>query len=67
MGSQVIPNSKLGSGGGGSHFTYAPIIDAKGASLAAVQELDQRMRSDAAQFNSKVQQAVLKGKTGRKL
>jgi hypothetical protein len=67
-GAQVIPNNKLGGmGGGGMSFSYAPIIDARGASVAAVQELDQRMRADAAQFNAKVEQAVMKAKTGRKL
>nr|WP_323779550.1 hypothetical protein [Amylibacter sp.] len=68
MGAQVIPNSKIGSmGGGGMRFSYAPNIDARGASVQAVQELDQRMRADAAQFNGKVQQAVLKAQSGRKL
>lgn len=68
MGAQVIPNSKIGSmGGSGMRFSYAPSIDARGASVQAVQELDQRMRADAAQFNSKVQQAVLKAQSGRKL
>lgn len=68
MGAQVIPNNKIGSvGGGGMSFTYAPVIDAKGASLAAVQELEQRMQADAASFNSKVEAAVRKAKTGRRL
>ncbi|KEJ93987.1 hypothetical protein SAMN05444149_108105 [Pseudosulfitobacter pseudonitzschiae] len=67
MGAQVIPNSKLGGGGGGMSFTYAPKIDARGASLAAVQELEHRLNADAAQFNGKVQQAVLKAQSGRKL
>ncbi|GGA23914.1 hypothetical protein [Neptunicoccus cionae] len=68
MGAQVIPNNKIGSmGGGGMRFSYAPNIDARGASVQAVQELDQRMRADAAQFNGKVQQAVLKAQSGRKL
>ena len=68
MGAQVIPNNKIGQlGGGGMQFTYAPSIDARGASLQAVQELDQRMRADAAQFNAKVEQAVMKAKAGRKM
>jgi hypothetical protein len=68
MGAQVIPNNMIGGmGGGGMSFSYAPKIDARGASLEAVQELDQRMRADAAQFNSKVEQAVLKAQSGRKL
>jgi hypothetical protein len=68
MGAQVIPNNQLGSlGGGGMSFSYAPRIDARGASLQAVQDLDQRMRADAAKFNAKVEQAVLKAKSGRKL
>ena len=67
MGAQVIPNNKLGGGGGGAAFTYAPTIDARGASLEAVRELDSRMRADAAQFDGKVQQAVIKAQSGRKL
>ena len=68
MGAQVIPNNKIGGmGGGGMSFSYAPKIDARGASLEAVQELDQRMRADAVQFNAKVEQAVLKAQSGRKL
>lgn len=68
MGAQVIPNNKIGGvGGGGMSFSYAPKIDARGASVQAVQELDQRMRADAAQFNVKVEQAVMKAKAGRKL
>ena len=68
-GAQVIPNNKLGGalGSGGMQFSYAPSIDARGASLQAVQELDQRMRADAAQFNAKVEHAIQKAKTGRKL
>lgn len=68
MGAQVIPNNKIGQiGAAGMSFSYAPKIDARGASLQAVQELDQRMRADAAQFNAKVEQAVMKAKSGRKL
>ncbi len=67
MGAQVIPNHKLGSGGSGAAFTYAPTIDARGASLEAVRELEGRMRADAAQFDGKVQQAVIKAQSGRKL
>lgn len=67
-GAQVIPNNKLHHlGGGGMQFTYAPKIDARGASVAAVQELDQRMRADAAQFNSKVEAAVQRAKSSRRL
>ncbi|MFW8636711.1 hypothetical protein [Cribrihabitans pelagius] len=69
MGAQVIPNNRLesvfGSGGGG--FTYAPQIDARGASLSAVQELETRMAQDAVQFDAKVQQAIQRAKIGRKL
>ena len=69
MGAQVIPNNRLesvfGSGGGG--FTYAPQIDARGASLSAVQELETRMAQDAVQFDAKVQQAIQRAKFGRKL
>lgn len=67
MGAQVIPNNKLGGASGGTSFTYAPVIDAKGASLAAVQELEARMRADGAQFNAKVNQAIYKAKAERKI
>ncbi|MBQ4824375.1 hypothetical protein J4729_07405 [Leisingera sp. HS039] len=68
-GAQVIPNNRLEGafGGGGGGFTYAPTIDAKGASLAAVQELEGRMAQDAVRFNAKVLQAVQLGQKGRKL
>ncbi len=68
-GSQVITahntRQMLSDAGGG--FTYAPNIDARGASLQAVQELEARMKADAAQFDAKVVQAVHKGKVGRRL
>lgn len=68
-GAQVIPNNKIGQmgGSGGGGFTYAPVIDARGASLSAVQELDQRMRADGAQFNQKVIAAVRSGQSKRML
>ena len=68
MGAQVIPNSKIGGmGGGGMNFTYAPNIDARGASVQAVQELEQRMRADGVQFNAKVEQAVMQAEEKRRL
>ena len=67
-GAQVIPNHKLGGmGGGGGGFTYAPNIDARGASLEAVQELKQTMERDARSFDAKVRRAVGEGKMGRML
>lgn len=68
-GAQVIPNNRLEGafGGGGGGFTYAPQIDAKGASLAAVQELEGRLAEDAVRFNAKVLHAVQLGQKGRKL
>jgi len=68
-GAQVIPNNKIGQmgGSGGGDFVYAPVIDARGASLSAVQELDQRMRADGAQFNQKVIAAVRSGQSKRML
>jgi hypothetical protein len=67
-GAQIIPNNKIGGmGGGGGGFTYAPVIDARGASLEAVNELKQAMRIDAAQFSGKVEQAIARAKTGRRL
>lgn len=67
-GAQVIPNNKLGAMTGGSdRFVYAPVIDARGASLEAVRELEDRMRADAAQFNTKVEAAIKRAKAGRRL
>jgi hypothetical protein len=68
MGAQVIPNSKIGGmGGGGMNFTYAPNIDARGASVQAVQELEQRLSADGVQFNAKVEQAVMQAEERRRL
>jgi hypothetical protein len=64
-GAQVIPNNRINAGGGGGGFTYAPKIDARGASLAAVQELDGRMKADALQFDAKVRAANAKARSGR--
>lgn len=65
-GAQIIPNNKLGGGGGGS-FTYAPVIDARGASLAAMQELKAAMQIEAAQFNGKVELALGMAKKARRI
>lgn len=65
-GAQVIPNNKLG-GGGGPSFTYAPTIDARGASLEAVQELKNQMSADSQQFNAKVIGAVKNAQMKRAL
>jgi hypothetical protein len=66
-GAQVVPNHRIGGGGGGASFTYAPMIDAKGASLAAVQELRGQMRADADSFNGRVQAAVRSAQRQRML
>jgi hypothetical protein len=67
-GAQIIPNNKLGGmGAGGANVTYAPVIDARGASLEAVNELKQAMKIDAAQFSGKVEQAIAKAKTARRI
>lgn len=65
-GAQVTPNNMLGGSGGGS-FTYAPVIDARGASLEAVNELKQAMKIDAAQFNGKVERAVGMAQKARRM
>ena len=66
-GAQVIPNHRIGEMDGGMSFTYAPVNDNRGASLEAVRELDARMRRDAAQFHSKVEQAVERARGKRRL
>lgn len=67
MGAQMISGAALGAPTSAMQFTYSPTIDARGASLQAVQELDTRMRADAAQFNAKVETAVRKARSGRKM
>jgi hypothetical protein len=55
-GAQIIPNdvARNMGGGGGSQFTYAPQIDARGADAAAVARLAQVMAEDKRNFSRNV-------------
>ena len=66
-GSQVVPNHRIGAAPSGGGFTYAPKIDARGASESKLQELQAQMRQDAQQFNGKVREAIRHGNNGRML
>lgn len=67
-GGQVIPNDVLRRSAGGSQaITYAPNIDARGASVEAVARLEQMMRRDRAEFESRTIAAVRKAGRGRML
>jgi hypothetical protein len=68
-GSQVITaeNTRQMMNGGGGGFSYAPTIDARGASLAAVQELESLLTSQAASFNARVELAVAKAQKSRRM
>lgn len=75
-GEQVIPNHKLNaptlpnlrgaatSGGGGS-FTFAPVIDARGADVAAVARLEQVVARQQAEFEGRVVATMRKAKSTR--
>lgn len=67
-GGQVIPNDVLRRSAGGSQaITYAPNIDARGASVEAVARLEQMMRRDRAEFEARTIAAVRKAGRGRML
>ncbi len=67
-GGQVIPNNVLRRSAGGSQaITYAPNIDARGASVETVARLEQMMRRDRAEFESRTIAAVRKAGRGRML
>lgn len=65
-GSQVIPNSALG-GVGGQQFTFAPMVDARGADVAAVARLERGLAEMQAKFVSNVVSAVRMARTARAL
>jgi len=58
-GSQVIPNNVATEMGGGQSFTFAPMIDARGADVAAVAKLAQVVAKQQAEFESRVKQVVI--------
>lgn len=61
-GSQVIPSARslaaLGGGSGGGGFTFAPVIDARGADIAAVARLEQVVQRQQVEFEGRVKQIV---------
>ncbi|MDQ0996872.1 hypothetical protein QFZ34_002054 [Phyllobacterium ifriqiyense] len=79
-GAQIIPNHKLrapsmptlrsgsGSSGGVGTFTYAPVIDNRGASAEAVSRLEVALAKDRASFEANTIKAIRKAnKTNVKL
>jgi hypothetical protein len=68
-GSQVVTaeNTRQMLSGSGGGLTYAPTIDARGASLEAVNELKATLQADAAQFSAKVEAAYTKAKASRRI
>lgn len=75
-GEQVIPNHKLNaptlpnlrgaaSSGGGGSFTFAPVIDARGADVAAVARLEQVVARQQAEFEGRVVATMRKAKSTR--
>ncbi|NYD84322.1 tape measure protein [Brucella intermedia] len=75
-GEQVIPNHKLtaptmpnlrgaSSSTGGGSFTFAPVIDARGADVAAVARLEQVVAKQQAEFSGRVVQTMRQAKSTR--
>lgn len=65
-GAQIIPNDILRqSGGGGGAITYAPSIDARGASVEAVARLEQIMERDRASFEIRTVRAIQSARRSR--
>lgn len=74
-GEQVIPNNKLraptmpnlrsGVSSSGGSFTFAPVIDARGADVAAVARLEQVMAQQQAEFSGRVVQTMRNAKSTR--
>jgi hypothetical protein len=64
-GSQVIPNNVARGMGGGGAITYAPMIDARGASVEAVARLAQIMEADRATFASRTVATIQSARRGR--
>jgi hypothetical protein len=54
-------------GGGGPTFNFAPVIDARGADVAAVARLEQSMGAMQKNFKENVIQAVRSGQSSRRL
>lgn len=74
-GEQVIPNNKLraptmpnlrsGVSSSGGAFTFAPVIDARGADSAAVARLEQVVAQQQAQFSGRVVETMRNAKKTR--
>jgi hypothetical protein len=65
-GSQVIPNNVLRGGmSAGGSITYAPAIDARGASVEAVARLAQIIEQDRAMFASRTVATIQQARRGR--
>lgn len=74
-GEQVIPNNKLraptmpnlrsGVSSSGGSFTFAPVIDARGADSAAVARLEQVVAQQQAQFSGRVVETMRNAKKTR--
>lgn len=75
-GEQVIPNHRLtaptmpnlrgaSSSSNGGSFTFAPVIDARGADVAAVARLEQVVAQQQAEFSGRVVQTMRNAKSTR--
>ncbi|TKT78426.1 tape measure protein [Aquamicrobium sp. LC103] len=62
-----MPKVGGGSAAGSSSFTYAPVIDARGASVEAVARLEQVLAQDRADFEARVVKTVRGAKKQRVL
>lgn len=60
------PATISGSGSAGSGIVYAPVIDARGASIEAVARLERIMEADRRNFSARVEQSVLKARQSNK-
>lgn len=66
-GARVIPNDVVRGGGGAMSISYAPQIDARGASVEAVARLEQMMMRDRAEFATRVVRTVQQARGARAL
>ena len=66
-GAQILPNADVtrSGAGGGASITYAPAIDARGASVDAVARLAQIMAEDRASFASRTVATIQQARRGR--
>jgi hypothetical protein len=64
-GSRVIPNDVARQMGGGASVTFAPVIDARGADVAAVARLEQVVARQQQEFAARVTDIVRRGPSKR--